>query len=486
VARFLGNESWSTQSDAAWIWVTGDVTTISMDLPTQPIPPGPRTVHVTLDPDPGEGVLQWSLYPSAQSGEVPIGPGGAAQIDLTELSVGDYILDIIYPGSDTRQRTTSSVRFKVRPATTTTLTTDRTVAYVGEAAPVLKAFVTTADSCTDGTLTIMDDAGSGPVELATPTASICAADGMGYTYVTNALAIGTHNITARFDGGTGLAPSTSEPVVITVSPDTAVHASFKPSSAKVFAYRDGYRDTVTLGGKLDELANVTIRIYTSGGSLKRTWKLGSKDAGSYGVKWNGTTSSGSRVAAGKYTAKATFKDALGHTRTITGKVTVSWRQAAWKTGTVITKYGDQFAYYANETTGHLFKSPDYPRGRTMDAGEMDRNCDPCAFIYGVRAFQLNTKVIAYRKIYATLYGHGYTDRDHPGTGYAVDPKTGAWEHGTPLPEYMQSGVTHNITIPASYVDSSDRVKVVLYMTQKWGDAWDVHALKLHYQYAVWK
>jgi hypothetical protein len=122
----------------------------------------------------------------------------------------------------------------------------------------------------------------------------------------------------------------------------------------------------------------------------------------------------------------------------------------------------------------------------MDAGEMFRDCDPCAFVYGVRSFQLNTSGIAYRKVYATLYGHGYTDREHTGTGYVVNPRTGAWEQPTSLPEFMERGVTSNIVIPASYVNSADRVKVVLFMTQMWGDAWDVHALRLHYQYAVWK
>ena len=50
--------------------------------------------------------------------------------------------------------------------------------------------------------------------------------------------------------------------------------------------------------------------------------------------------------AGRYTVKASFKDTTGHSRTITTHATISWRKAVWKSGTLVTHYGDQLAYYA--------------------------------------------------------------------------------------------------------------------------------------------
>jgi hypothetical protein len=363
-----------------------------------------------------------------------------------------------------------------------TLTANRSTAYAGELPVVLTATVATSDGV-PSTVTFLDDVGGSIVELG----PVAIDQGTGMASISSsALRLGAHTITARYDGSTWTLPALSTPVNVNVLADTAVHAAFTSSLMKFYPYKDRIKDTVKLSGTLDETASVTIRVYNGSNVRKRTWSLGTLNPGRYSVTWNGKTSGGSRLPAGTYTVKASFKDTLGHRRTIARSVTISWREATWKTGSVITKYGDQFAYYADAAEGRLFQSPDYGRGRTMDAGEMVRDCDPCAFIYGVRSFQLNSAGIAYRKVYATLYGHGYTDREHPGTGSVVNPKTGAWEHETPLPEYMQSGVTYNIVIPASYVNSTDRVKVVLFMTQKWGDAWDVHALKLHYQYAVWK
>ena len=485
IARFLGNADWSEQSFGAYLQVQGDGTTITFDSPTLPIAPGPLSVNVTLDPDPGTGTLQWSLSPIGQSGELPVGPGGITRIDLPSLTPADYTLWVTFPATGTWAGASSYASFKVRPATTTTLTTNRTTASIGEVAPTLKAFVT-SDTCTGDTVTFLDDTGSGPRELTTMPATICDVGGMGFTYAAGSLGIGTHAIRARFNGSDTYASSTSGPVTITVGPDTAVHASFKPSASTVYASKDGYRDTVALGGTLDEKATVTIKVYTSRGSLKRTWSLGSKAIGSYGVTWNGTTKSGSKVPAGKYVAKAIVKDARGHTRTITGTVTVSWRKAKWITPTAIVKYGDQLKYYGTVGAG-FYKSTDYSRGRVMDSGPMIRDCVPgagCDDIWGTTSFQLKTGVLAYRHTTVWFDGHGFLDREHPGTFYQVDAATSHWVNPIALPDYAKLDLGFGIA--SRSITSTRSFRVVLYCTQAWGDAWDVHRLKVTYQYAVWR
>ena len=486
IAHFLGNANWSEHSYGAYLQVQGDGTSITFDTPTVPIAPGPLSVNVTLDPDPGTGVLQWSLAPFGQSGELPVGPGGITRIDLPSLTPADYGLFVTFPATGTWAGASSSASFKVRPATTTTLTTNRTTVYKGEVAPILKAFVT-SETCTWDTVTFLDDAGAGPTELTTMSTTICDVGGMGFTYAPGSLGIGTHTITARFNGSDTMASSTSAPVVITVGADTAVHASFKPSNSTVYAYKDGFRDAVTLGGTLDEKATVTIKVYSSTGSVKRSWPLGSKAIGAYSVKWNGTTASGSKVPAGKYTVKAILRDVLGHTRTISGTVTVSWRQARWITATALVKYGDQLKFFGTPGAG-LYKSSDYSRGRIMDSGEMIRDCVPgvdCNDIWGTTAFQLRTGVLDYRYTTVWFDGHGFTDREHTCTYHEVEATTNRWVNPIPLAEYASLG-SGGYAIGRTSITATKTIRMVLYCSQAWGDAWDVHRLKVTYQYAIWR
>jgi hypothetical protein len=55
-----------------------------------------------------------------------------------------------------------------------------------------------------------------------------------------------------------------------------------------------------------------------------------------------------------------------------------------------------------------------------------------------------------------------------------------------MPEYWDPSVTYSIVLGPADLSSTKKAKVILYCTQAWGDAWDVHSLKLTYQYAVWK
>jgi hypothetical protein len=42
-----------------------------------------------------------------------------------------------------------------------------------------------------------------------------------------------------------------------------------------------------------------------------------------------------------------------------------------------------------------------------------------------------------------------------------------------------------IPFTSKYVSSTDRVAAWVWMTQAWGDAYDLYYLRLTYQYAVW-
>lgn len=268
--------------------------------------------------------------------------------------------------------------------------------------------------------------------------------------------------------------------------DTAVHATLTAPASKFYPYKDGYKDTLKIGGVLSERTTVTVRIYSSGGTLKRTYSLGTLNPGAWSTSWNGRTAAGTAVAAATYTIKVTFKDVKLHTKTSSATSTVSWRKVSWKSVTV-TKYAQAGTYYVGVNGGAIYYSPDYPKGRILDSGEMIRDCTNCGFAAGQFWFQLvnSTTVLAYRKLYLETRGHGFTDREHTGNAAIVNPATDELALQRPLPEYDVVGTTSGIPFTSSYLDATKRLEAWIWMEQSWGDAWDANYLMLTYQYAVW-
>lgn len=481
VAVFDGNADWSTRASSIYqLIVTGD--TMSLDL-TPPVGAvaGPVTVTATLSSDPGGGTIDWSLDGVGVSygNSVPVGPGGVTSLDLGTMTPGYHHLFARFTGYGSWGATSKDIWFMVYLPSSTALTTNRTTATVGELPVVLTATVDT-DPGSGTTVTLVDDVGGVVVNLATLAVDPYTKT---VTFSSSALRVGTHAITARFSGSNGILSSVSAPVTVTVAADKAVHATFKASMTAFYPYKDLFKDTVSLGGVLDEKATVTVRIYNSAGTLKRILSLGTR-SGSYATTWNGRTSSGAALPAGKYTVKASFKDLRANIRTITSTVSMSWKQAIWKSAAVV-RYGDQFSYYADVPEGRLFYSPDYTRGRTLMTQYIDRDCEPdCAWISGLASFNLATAGLGYRSLYIHMEGHGYVDYNTC-NAWLIRPTTGAWEVPSSLPLYLGT-YDYQIVVATAYIDTTKRINVGVSCTEQMGEAWDLHYLKLTYQYAVWK
>jgi hypothetical protein len=165
-------------------------------------------------------------------------------------------------------------------------------------------------------------------------------------------------------------------------------------------------------------------------------------------------------------------------------VTVSWRKAVWKSVSV-TRYGDQGTYFGDAAgIGKLYYSPDYPHGIILDSGAMIRDCTDCGWVGGRFTFLLKTAP-GYRSIYVQVRGHGFIDREHPGSEWIENPVSKALAYGYP-PCDDAPGVTCGIQTSAAYVSSTHHLVAWLTMTQAWGDAYDLWYFKLTYKYAVLK
>ena len=477
---FQGNDDFPHRGDAMYQDVSWDAVVLDVTGST-PQPYGDLTALAAVTPNPGGGSVKFRPGWWASWTEVALGPDGTVALDLGETGMGTYTFEFEFSGYGSYGSATDTLQIEVWNKSTTTVATNRTTAVKGELPVVLTATVGSTPSALEGGGTVTFDDVVGGVHASLGPVSINP-EGKA-TFSTSSLRVGTHAIRAVFSGSPGFVGSTSAPVAVVVSADTSVNASYKADPANFYPAKDGFRDTVKLGGNLNEKATITVRVYNSAGTLKRTFSVGTKLAGAWSVSWNGRTSSGAALPAGKYKTVASFKDVPGNTKKITVYTNLSWRKATWKSAT-ITRYGDQLAYYVGAAGGAIYYSPDYSRGRTLDSAEMDRDCDPCALAAGEAVFQLTSAGLGYRYIHIEVHGHGYVDREHPGTWYLENPKNGNLEAPLSLPEYEQSGVTYERSVSTGYISSTKKVTAVLWMTQQFGDAFDIHYLKMRYQYAV--
>ena len=118
---------------------------------------------------------------------------------------------------------------------------------------------------------------------------------------------------------------------------------------------------------------------------------------------------------------------------------------------------------------------------------MIRDCVDCGFAAGNIVFTVvSTGVLAYRNLYLEIKGHAFTDREHPGTSALVDPRTGHLALFTSNYEFDDPDVHWGIPFTSAYISSTHHVEAWIYMTQAWGDAYDLNWMRLTYQYAVWK
>jgi hypothetical protein len=151
------------------------------------------------------------------------------------------------------------------------------------------------------------------------------------------LAAGPHAIVAAFipDAAAAIAfdGSESAPLVGSVVANAVAASGVGLSGSTVYPYRDTWRDSVTIGGSRTEPLSVTIRIYRPSGSLLTTRTIAA-GSGAYASAWNGRTSGGTILPAGRYRVVQTLTDPSSVpplVRSWTSYVTLSTRRMAWTT-----------------------------------------------------------------------------------------------------------------------------------------------------------
>ena len=465
--------------------VVGDTSELTVDV-EEVYPEGPVSVVATVTPNPGGGTISYDRGPGTTTSEASVDADGRAILDLGNRSVGTTTWQARYLGNAIVAPATTTFSISVKIVIGTSLATDRATAVRGERPVVLTAVMACA-RCHDpyhlpGVVRFRDIVNGVSVDLGPVTAD--PIDRVARLSV-NSLRVGSHSIVAIFEPtDDSFLDSTSPPVTITVLADSAVAATFTRSRSTIYPYKDGFRDTVSLSGRLEERASVGIKVYDPAGRLRRSWSLGTRNAGTYAVTWNGRTSSGGSLASGRYRAVATIKDVAGHSRTYALFVTLSTRKARWIQATT-TRYGIDGAFVVDSGgLGKLYYSPDYTDGVILDSGPMIRDCTGCGYAAGRYVFGLRSNGLDYRYISVQVKGHGFSDREHPGSVSITDPATKQFVLTRSNCEFDSPGLVCGTSVPVKYISSAKRIEAWVWMTQAWGDAYDLAFVRVKYQYAV--
>ena len=175
------------------------------------------------------------------------------------------------------------------------------------------------------------------------------------TFDAQTFSVGTHQISAEYEGNDVLAASTGS-LTLAISADVVDVTGVGVEYATFYPYKDDYRDTVAIRGTRQEPANVAISIYNADGQRVRTASVGLGD-GAWSWAWNGRKSDGTSLAGGKYKVVQMITDAAGTKKSVTTYTTLSKKRLVTKTAT-FTKDHTQAAKKTQSWLAWNFKLPE--------------------------------------------------------------------------------------------------------------------------------
>jgi hypothetical protein len=149
------------------------------------------------------------------------------------------------------------------------------------------------------------------------------------------LALGPHTVVATYSGDDSFLGGGTATLARTVAANLVNATGVGPSGTSIYPVKDAWRDTIAIGGTRNERLGVTIRIYSPAGKLLTTRSFPAAP-GPYTFAWNGRTSAGAILPAGRYRVVQVLADPSttpALTKTWTSYVTLSAKRMTWKTVT---------------------------------------------------------------------------------------------------------------------------------------------------------
>jgi prepilin-type processing-associated H-X9-DG protein len=378
--------------------------------------------------------------------------------------------------------------------TTTTISDNNTTVELGSSTQLIGLVSAPIDgSYVDGlgTMTFFD----GATNLGTvPTTSNVQGFSEGVLPVTFHT-LGVHNVHVTWNGTPQASPSTSPPFALTVVPATVDASGLGLGASTFYPILDGYRDTLSIIGSLNEPASDTILIRTTAGALIGQMYIPSGPVGPYSISWNGRRSaapvgrhapptSGVIVPAGTYRITQVLTDNRGIHLSVTSPVTVSWKRLYWYTGSK-TLYGNQYTVKGGNGGIAITSGGAYYRGeRLYDPGSTPG-------YYAALGYQFTLPAAtSYSSISFAVLGSGTSS---PYIGLQ-DRRLGTWPTGSPwIIDYFSPivGVTtryqwSTVAGDATYNRIGTTVRGMVLALDWTSGRYDVSQVRLTYRYALLK
>ena len=342
---------------------TATVTTL--DVPSgQQYGAFPVTAHVRPAPQPANGFIPGvSFVVSGNvSGAAPLDANGDGSTQLT-LPPGTYSIVASFDGfGDWQPSASAPASVPVGIGTTIDLSSSLNPALNSEPVTIQAIVSPNSGTLSGGTVSIVDAFDGSTI------ASKALGPQANSVSITRTFAPGSHPLTATYTGHEANGPSSAS-LEQSIVADTAVAASnLDVSYATFYPVVDGYRDTETIRGRLNEPASVVVRIYSPAGSRVDSADLGLLDAGDYAISWDGRTAAGTILPEGTYRIVQRLTDRVANVKKATFSVALSHKKLVWTSAT-ITRSGSQFSASGHGGTGFvsLTKSP-YDRGVRISSG----------------------------------------------------------------------------------------------------------------------
>jgi hypothetical protein len=172
--------------------------------------------------------------------------------------------------------------------------------------------------------------------------------------VVPSMAIGSHSLTVEYSGDAFYGGSTSEPQVVSITPDVVEATGVGLEFGTFYPVVDKYRDVNHIKGTRTEPVSVGLVIYNSSNKVVRRATI-ARAGGAYSYAWNGRTSTGAILASGKYRIVQTLTDAYGTKKAFTSYSTLSAKKLVNHT-TYVTRRGDLVSAKGTGGTGRLYVS----------------------------------------------------------------------------------------------------------------------------------
>lgn len=303
---------------------TQSTTSLAMGLNPKPVGQT-STITATVTPGATGDVIFWDN--AVEVATVTLSGGQASWTMPADAAAGNHDIRAQYQGDGTYAASEDNQVIAVGPrpvAVTIAVSGPRdATGQWAQRGDVLTVTATVSDAGTTGSLAVsggtvqvkVDGVVKGTITLPATSVDLATAE----------WPVGNPAISATYDPGvaTDHEPGTSPYHVVNLLANTVDATGLPPSPSTFYPYRDGYLDVTRIRGTRAERASVSIAIYNSAGKRVRLLAV-SSGISPWSVAWNGRTSTGVQVAAGRYTIRQTVRDSLGATKRLPATyVTVS-------------------------------------------------------------------------------------------------------------------------------------------------------------------